>query len=155
MFGKLALLVGVSVLLEGSAMAYCTPGYAGSGYYQTRDCGLRLLSRGSSYSYGLAYGLDALNPFFLPTLNPLPLSYGHYGGFSQVPSWYAAPWSFESYQPGRGAIHHFGSSPRFYTSMRPRQLAPLPGPGRSRGAASSFGGRGRIVQSRTGVWLNK
>ena len=57
MLTRLAWLVATVALLEGLAMASCTPGYAGSGYYQMPDCGLRLLQRAyNSYGYGYGYG---------------------------------------------------------------------------------------------------
>ena len=104
MFTRLALLVIAFALLEGLATASCTPGYAGSGYYRTTDCGLRLGHRaysspGYSYGYGNGYGqtIDA----FIPTLYGPPLSYGYPSAVPYIPNGYAAPYLNHSrHHPG-------------------------------------------------------
>ena len=172
MLTRLAWLVATVALLEGLAMASCTPGYAGSGYYQTADCGLRLLQRayssygngyGPGYGYGYApgyapgYAIDALNPFFFPTLVPPPLSYGYPGAGPYIPNWYASPY-FSQPRHGRRGVYRFNSSPRSVTRVRPpqpSQFSVRPELGGGFGNRFGAGSRKKITRLNTGVWANE
>lgn len=174
MLRKLVMLAAAFGLLGELATASCTPGYAGSGYYQTRDCGLRLgggyRSPGYSVGYGPGYGtlgygtIDAL----VPTLYGPPLSYG-YGGAAYapaIPNWYPGPFLGAPIPYGTGG-YGYGSPGRSYTRVRPRRQSfnirnLLPGtirPGLRSGLGDLVGGGNRtrlarITQLNNGVWIN-
>ena len=168
MLSKLALLVGTLAMLEGLAMASCTPGYAGSGYYQTRDCGLRLgprahSSRGYTYGYGYGLGYGHTIDAFIPTLAGPPLNYGYPTSLPHVPNWYAAPYLGQPHG-GIGVVRGFRYSPRSPTRMRPQRRSSnvLPGnvrPGLRSGLGDLVGTRSRnrlakITKLSNGVWIN-
>jgi hypothetical protein len=166
MVSKHALLVATLGLLEGLAVASCVPGYAGSGYYRQRDCGLRLGPRaysspGYAYGYGYGYGYGNTIDSFIPTLPGPALYYGYPASLPYVPNWYAAPYLGQPYPGGRGAVPGLRYSPRSSTRVRPQRRFSAIRPGLRAGFATRFAARARgrnprhMARLSSGVWINE
>ena len=162
MLHRVAILVIAFGLLGGLAAASCTPGYAGSGYYQQRDCGLRLGARAYAspgythgYGYGVGYGgtIDTVIPTLYGPVLSLGYPSGYVGAAPYVPSWYAAPYGGRA--PGVSVAPGLRYSPQGRTRMRLGSIRP--------GLRSGLGELARMrkrspsdgaTQLAGGVWIN-
>lgn len=85
-----AAMLFAIVLLEAVGSAQCRPGYTGSGYYRSSNCGEYLIPKADPFGAGF---------YSAPMIFPGPYGYGYAQPVVVAPPWAYRPWYFEPPAP--------------------------------------------------------
>jgi hypothetical protein len=144
----------IILLVEAIATAQCRPGYAGSGYYRSSNCGEYLIPKADPLGGGF---------YSAPMIFPGPYGYGYAQPVIVAPPWAYRPWYFEPPQPYMNSGSGYGYYPapptQFQTGVRGHrnqlQLQSGHRGFREYNEQRSEKRGARIARSSNGVWTNE